>query len=62
MDNARQYRISPIYQGMVRKWRLQVTYGLLDTADIGVYAKQAEAREKAKAHAKRNGWKPIILT
>jgi hypothetical protein len=47
---------------MVRKWRLQVTYGLLDTADIGVYAKQAEAREKAKAHAKRNGWKPIILT
>lgn len=62
MPDAKEYRISPCFQGMVRKWRLQVTYGLLNVGELGVYTKQAEAREKAKAHAKRNGWRPIILT
>ena len=59
---TRQYRISRVGPGAAKRWRLQVTYGLLDVETLGFFALQRDARTKAKAHAERMGWKPIILT
>jgi hypothetical protein len=58
---TKQYRLVRRGAG----WSVLVTHGLLDTEYIGggrVWAKQAEARAYAKAHAERTGVKPIILT
>ena len=59
---TRQYRISRARRGPFHRWRLQVTYGLLDVETLGFFALQRDARAEAKAHAERMGWKSIILT
>jgi hypothetical protein len=59
---SKQYRISPIIYRQGKAYRLQVTHGFMDVETLGVFPKQAQAREHAKAHAKRTGVKAIILT
>jgi hypothetical protein len=56
---TKQYRLMKAAGG----YRVLVTHGFMDTEYIGrLFAKQAEARQYAKAHAERTGVKPIILT
>ena len=58
---TKQYRIQRT-PTVPPRYTLMVTHGLLDVEILGRFAKQAEARAKAKAHAARDGVKPIILT
>jgi hypothetical protein len=58
--HSKQYRIMRTFGA--KPWQLVCTYGFLDVREIGVFAKQNEARAKAKEHAAAKGWKPIILT
>ena len=55
MMETRQYRISRFPPSTAKRWRLQVTYGLLDVETLGVFALQRDARAGAKVHAERMG-------
>lgn len=60
---SKQYRIHTLRSGKGNPvYKLLVTHGFMDVETLGVFSKQAEAREKAKTHAERTGVKPIILT
>ena len=58
---TKQYRLMRWAGG----WQVLITHEFLDTEYLAggrVFAKQAEARAYAKAHAERTGVRAIILT
>jgi len=58
--NDREYRIRRLSAGC--GYVVIVLHGLLDAETLPkVYAKQSEARDAAKEHAKRYGFKPLII-
>lgn len=58
--NEREYRIRKLSDGS--GYIVLVLKGLHDVETLSkAYAKQSEARDAAKEHAKRYGFKPLII-